>query len=156
MATLISCGPSGGSGGDFFTDAISSVATVTEVRIRAGKVIDSVEFLQVGPEGAVFERHLHGGYGGTPYTFPVAGASIFEVSGRYGTVVDSVTITVKRPGTDAAGEYLESQRFGGDGGPAEFWYRAPPGYEIVGVCGRAGEALDAIGVVFRPLAERPA
>ena len=33
-------------------------------------------------------------------------------------------------------------------------YHAPPGYEIAGFCGRSANLVDAIGVVFRPLAER--
>jgi hypothetical protein len=153
---IFGAGPSGGSGGAWFSDPISTLATVAEIRVRAGSVIDAVQFVHVNQDGAVVEQPRHGGPGGTLETFPVGGARIFQISGRYGDLVDSMTITVKRPRIGAEGDYSEGMAFGGDGGAANFTYLALPGYEIVGVCGRAGTTVDAIGVVFRALAERPA
>ena len=39
-------------------------------------------------------------------------------------------------------------RFGGEGGSVELASTAPKGYQIIGLCGHAGQQLDALGVVM--------
>jgi hypothetical protein len=65
---------------------------------------------------------------------------IISISGQFSAQVDSIRIqTTKKV----------SPLFGGEGGAGAYIYEAPPGAEIVGFFGRAGEALDAIGVILR-------
>jgi hypothetical protein len=58
------------------------------------------------------------------------------------------------------GQYVDSIRFhtnlrvsptyGGSGGGADYYYEAPPGWQIVGFYGRSGAYIDAVGVVLAP------
>lgn len=66
---------------------------------------------------------------------------ILGIAGRHGSVIDSMTVyTNKRT----------SVLLGGAGGIATFGYTAPSGQMIVGFFGRAGDHLDAIGVLYAP------
>jgi hypothetical protein len=67
---------------------------------------------------------------------------IIGIAGRYGGRIDSIRFyTNKR---SPAG-------FGGSGGSVQFGYTAPPGQKIVAFFGRAGDNLDAVGVMYGPI-----
>jgi hypothetical protein len=67
---------------------------------------------------------------------------IIGIAGRYGDLIDSIRFyTNKR----------NSAVFGGSGGSADFGYTAPSGQRIVAFFGRAGDSLDAIGVMYAPV-----
>ena len=161
--TSIVAGPSGGIGGTPFTDDIPSNSTVGQLQIRAAAMIDSVQFLHVGLGGGVIASPAHGGLGGELHTIPLGDDRyVASIKGRYGEFVDSLTIKtapitpVGLSEKEIIALHLAAKvpTFGGKGGSSRFVYHAPPGYEIAGFCGRSANLVDAIGVVFRPLAER--
>ena len=127
-------GPSGGTGGGLFTDAPQG--RVTEVRIRHGSWIDSI---QIAYDNRRSSRH--GGGGGRESVFTLQGGEFIKaIYGRYGRFVDSITVVTNR---------RSSRRFGGPGGVVDYHYEAPDGFEIAGFTGRSGVYLDSIGVVLR-------
>ena len=140
--TFISMGPSGGTGGDDFTDApIPAGARIVKVRVRHGDRIDAVG-LSYELNGTVVDMPMHGGGIGPPTEFPIASDDyIVGISGNYGSKIDSLIIQTKN------NEY--SVRFGGGGGSASYSYILSPDIEMVGFLGRAGDEVDAIGAVFR-------
>lgn len=153
--TRIICGPSGGTGGGAFLDEVPGGTTVGALVIRSGDLINSVQFLHVDDDGVVVESKAHGGLGGTARTVPLGeNTAIVGISGRYGIFVDFLEIRTAIRDQSGAFQKSETLKFGGKGGAANFFYQAPPGYEIVGFLGRSGKGVDAIGAVFRPLAER--
>jgi len=67
---------------------------------------------------------------------------LIGVAGRYGARIDSIRFyTNKR----------NSAVYGGNGGPAEFGYTVTSGQKIAAFIGRAGDNLDAIGVLYAPI-----
>jgi hypothetical protein len=66
---------------------------------------------------------------------------ILGISGRFGDHIDSIRIYTNK---------ITSPVFGGNGGTDVFSYTAPEGQMIVGFFGRAGDNLDAIGVLYAP------
>ena len=92
-------------------------------------------------DGKLVDFDIHGGSGGAGQTFNLSDLEhIVRIDGRYGSFVNSITIT-----TDSG----LTQTFGGTGGSADFTYQAPEGFEISGFAGRAGAFIDAIGVSLR-------
>jgi hypothetical protein len=136
-------GPSGGSGGEPFTDvlAVPARAPLTVVEVRAANVIDSVQVTYRRRSGDV-SLGRHGGTGGQLQRLELRdGEFIQRLSGTYANVVDSIAIdTNLRRG---------ALRAGGKGGGATFVYEAAAGLEIAGFLGRAGTVLDAIGPIYR-------
>ena len=63
------------------------------------------------------------------------------ISGRFGDHIDSIRFYTNKK---------TSQVFGGSGGTVDFGYTAPQGQMIVSFFGRAGDNLDAIGVLYAP------
>jgi hypothetical protein len=71
---------------------------------------------------------------------------LIGISGRFGDHINSIMFyTNKRT----------SPAFGGSGGTDTFSYTAPTGQRIVGFFGRAGDNLDAIGVLYAPIKKTP-
>jgi hypothetical protein len=66
---------------------------------------------------------------------------LIGVAGRYGDLIDSIRFYSSKK---------NSEVFGGGGGNADFGYSAPAGQRIVSLFGRAGDSLDAIGVMYAP------
>ena len=81
----------------------------------------------------------HGGNGGTlSVTRLGVGEKILSMYGNYGDHVDLLVIRTN----------LRTLTWGGPGGPGSFNYEAMKGTWILGFLGRAGEFLDAIGVLI--------
>ncbi len=130
-------GPSGGWGGSEFADNPPPNARVTAVNIRSG---DTVESVQMVLDSGNLPRH--GGTGGTPHVFELdEGESITSIEGRYGDVVDSLTIHTSNERT--------SPRYGGTGGRVPYAYNPTKKDRIVGFSGRSGSEVEAIGVVLQ-------
>lgn len=68
------------------------------------------------------------------------------ISGKYGAYIDSMTIHTNKGKTLSFG--------GPGGGAAVFGYTAPSGQMIVGFFGKAGDALDSIGVLYAPCTQQ--
>lgn len=132
---------SGGRGGSPFSDReIPLGSRISQIRVRAGNNIDSIQAIYVLPNGRMLEGVRHGGEGGNSQTFHLdAGEYIIGLSGRYGNYIDSLRLhTNKRT----------SPLFGGRGGNRDFRIDIPAGYEAIGFTGRAGDYLDAIGLTY--------
>lgn len=138
-------GPSGGSGGAVFTDdLIDTSEKIKSVRVRVTPGIATIGSVQLIVENGTSTRALneHGGAIGTVEEFFLDDDEfITEIKGRYGLVVDSIEFETSKQ---------LSHRFGGNGGNADYVYQAPDGFEIVGFHGKAGVAVDALGVIMRP------
>jgi hypothetical protein len=134
----------GGRGGSQFADPQPARdARVSEVLVRSGDRVDSVQLTLVLPDGSSTKTPLHGGSGGNTSTFRLDDDEyIIGLSGRYGDTIDSVRIhTNKRT----------SPLFGGRGGDRDYQVQVPAGNQAVGFVGRAGEYLDALGLTYTPI-----
>jgi hypothetical protein len=129
-------------GHDFTQQVYSTDGRVVEVRIRSQTAIDQIDVIVEDSAGRRRSVGAHGGEGGQ--TRPTLALDrdeyITAIRGRYGNVVDSLVIVTNK----------RTESFGGTGGGAAYDYEAPPGTEIAGFIGRAGNVIDAIGVLIRP------
>jgi len=134
----------GGRGGSPFSDAeIPLGARLSEVRMYAGNNVDGIQAVYALPDGRTFEGPVHGGTGGRKNVFRLdAGEYLIGISGRYGELVDSLTLRTNK---------RTSQTFGGRGGSRNFSFQVPAGTQAIGFTGRAGRYLDAIGLNYAPL-----
>jgi hypothetical protein len=134
----------GGNGGNAYSDpVIQTGGRVIAVQIQAGERIDSVQFTYSLPNGTTASSLRHGGSGGQANTFQLdRDEYIVGLSGRYGETVDSLRIITNK---------RTSQVFGGSGGDHDFQVIVPNGNQAAGFIGRAGDYLDAIGLVYMPL-----
>jgi hypothetical protein len=131
----------GGNGGRPFADQnVPSGAKVAEIRVRAGDSIDAIQAVYLTPDGSYIESAQHGGGGGRLNTFRLdSDEYLVAIAGRCGnTVVSLYFITNKR----------QSQVFGGRGGDRDYRLEVPQGNQAIGFIGRAGNTVDAIGLVF--------
>ena len=134
---------SGGRGGSAFSDdKIPMGARISEVRVRAGNTIDSIQAVYTLQDGRLLEGPIHGGGGGSPNVFRLdTNEYITGLSGRYGEYIDSLSIQTNM---------RTSQVFGGRGGSQTFGAKVPAGNRAIGFLGRSGEYLDAIGLLYAP------
>jgi hypothetical protein len=139
----ITLGPSGGYGGSPFADIVPSGAAATEILIRSGAYVDALQMVLQLPNGQIEYMDRHGGDGGDADTFDLRdGEYITAIGGRYGQYVDSIQFYTNM---------RISTIYGGSGGDADYYYEAPPGWQIVGFYGRSGDYVDAIGGVLAKL-----
>jgi hypothetical protein len=143
-------GPSGGHEGNQFTYAIPSGARIAELRVHSGDWIDGLQIVYIAATGERVEMPPVGGSGGGLTSLQLGTTQyIRKIYGRYGTYVDHLSIETE--GSKASGEGAGPDfDAGGGGGGADYTYEVPPGMQIVGFYGRAGQYLDAIGVIVRP------
>jgi hypothetical protein len=145
MPVIAIVGPSGGTGGGNFGDFPQDDFKVVRITIRSGAVVDAIQTTHERPDGTLFEFPHHGGSGGGEQILDLdvrVGEHITSIGGRYNSFVDHLVIRTSR------GRSLDA---GGPGGSVLYSYDAPPGFEIAGFHGRAGEFIDAIGVILRRL-----
>jgi hypothetical protein len=138
----------GGTGGKQFEDsAIPINSRISEVRIRSGKMIDSIQAVYTLNNGTLFEASAHGGNGGKLDIFRLdADEYIIGISGRSGNMLDSLTILTNK---------RSSPIYGGPGGRRDFKIEIPSGNQAVGFIGRSGNQLDAIGLSYAPDSRSP-
>jgi hypothetical protein len=152
MAQFVA-GSSGGTGGEQTFDHPPEGAIVAEVRVNAGEVIDSIEFIYELPGGDLYEAGKHGGMGGAPWPPVHVGRTRWISSIRGLHSPDRCTqVDVYFGGTPT--HYVVIGGWHDNSGMVQFEYNAPTGFEIVGFYGRSGAQIDAFGVVFRSLSER--
>jgi hypothetical protein len=131
----------GGRGGSVFSDSdIPLGARISEVRVRAGRNIDSIQAVYTLQDGRLFEGPTHGGRGGRSMVFRLERDEyIIGLSGRCGNYIDSLSIRTNK---------RTSSIFGGSGGSSDFRIDVPAGYQAIGFVGRSGDYLDAIGLSY--------
>jgi len=133
----------GGRGGTEFSDRDVPVgARISEVRIRGGSYIDSIQVVYTLRDGRQYAGARHGGDGGNLSVFRLdSDEYIVAISGKHGNYIDSLVIhTNKR----------KSSQYGGSGGSRDYQLQVPSGNRGVGFSGKAGKYLDAIGVNYAP------
>jgi len=131
----------GGTGGNPFSDStLPSGARITEVRVRAGKMIDGVRVVYMTSDGRRMDGQHHGGNGGKENIFRLdSDEYITGLSGRYGKNIDSLTIRTNK---------RSSPMYGGNGGKTDFSVSLPSGSMATGFTGRSGNLLDAVGLTY--------
>lgn len=131
----------GGRGGSAFSDDnIPAGARISEIRVRAGDRIDSIQAIYTLANGQTMEGSRHGGGGGKLNTFRLdSDEYVIGIYGRYGDNVDSIAIRTNK---------RTSPVFGGRGGNKDFQINAPDGSMAIGFLGRSGQHLDAIGLTY--------
>jgi len=141
---LLSTNVVGGRGGRTFADFQAPAdARVSEVRIQSGERIDSVQMVYELPDGRTVAGTRYGGSGGRLSVFRLdPDEYITGLSGRYGETIDSMRIETNK---------RSSNLYGGRGGNADYRIDVPSGNYGVGFAGRAGDYLDAIGLICTPL-----
>ncbi|HYX17893.1 MAG TPA: jacalin-like lectin [Nostoc sp.] len=133
-------GPSGGSDGVSSTFLIPNAARIVSLQIRSGQNVDGITINYLTNTG-IRSSFLAGGTGGFETTINFApGETITRIAGRYGAVVDSITIQTN---------FNTYGPFGGTGGPATFDYTVPSLYQIAGFRFRSASLIDAIGLGIR-------
>jgi len=135
----------GGPGGEAFFDYQPQAgARIIDVRIWSGEFVDSVQLVYQLPNGRTVAGPRHGGSGGTLHVIRLEGDEyILALFGRSGKYVDSLRIRTNRRTTEA---------LGGTGGERDFRIEVPAGSRAVGLVGRSGEYLDALGLVYETYA----
>jgi hypothetical protein len=135
----------GGAGGSAFSDQdIPSGARISEIRIRSADYVDAVQFVYILQDGRLLEGSRHGGTGGKSRIFRLSSDEhLLGISGRYGRYIDSIKFhTDKRT----------SPTYGGSGGTRSYQLNAPDGNQVIGLTGRAARHLDAVGLIYSPIA----
>lgn len=143
---LFAMGPSGGSGGDTFSDAPAPKGfRIAQIVIAGGDIIDSIQMSLVGSKVINFPKH--GGTGGVPKT-------VIFANGEFIKSIDGRTVIFLGQDTVAGLNIVTNKRklkFGTLSAGPVFRYVAPTGYEIITFNGRAGDFVDAIGVNIRKI-----
>jgi hypothetical protein len=131
----------GGRGGSAFSDKdIPQGARISEIRIQAGNGIDGIQAIYTLRDGRTQEGPYHGGRGGRRNVFRLdSDEYVIALSGRYGINVDSIAIQTNK---------RTSPVYGGGGGDRDFKIEVPSGFMGTAFCGRSGEMIDAIGLVY--------
>lgn len=133
----------GGEGGEPFNDGTNG--KILSVTVRAGKLVDGISILYKG--GAT---KSHGGDGGDEHTLELRGDEyINEVDIRVGKEIQCLTFKTNLGRTlgPAGGSGLG---LFGKGKGEDQTITAPNGYMLIGIQGRAGKWLDAVGLHWGP------
>jgi len=135
-------GPSGGKGGNAFTDDIPAAGVkVQAVFIEHGDWVNALQFFYT--DGS--STDLHGKTsGGSPTTLLFKpDETLLEVYGSYGDYINSVTL---RTNVQTYGPFGKV----GGGDDKTYRYQAlDEGTEVIGLFGACGEYLDSFGVIRR-------
>ena len=159
-------GPSGGSGGKIvdpqdpnhqpqFIDANNPppVATasvilatddcrISELIIHAGSSIDAIAASYVGSQDNPYGTLKMGGNGGTEWIIQLqTDEYLVQVDCYYSNVVHWIQL---------ATNMKKGYAFGNASGVFST-YNAPPGFMIIGFWGGAGDLIDRLGVIIRPV-----
>jgi hypothetical protein len=129
----------GGNGGSAFADQnVTTGARISEIRIRSGERVDSLQVVYMLSNGTLQEGPRHGGTGGNAFVFTFdPDEYLVGISGRTGQMVDSIRIITNK---------RTSLTFGGRGGDRDFQINIPSGSTAIGFAGRSGNMIDAIGL----------
>jgi len=138
-------GPTGGSGGQEFSDYAAPAGTaVCELHIFIGNYVDAIQLAYAGADDVLVRLPKIGGQGlpsaGRHVLTLDADESITGISGRSGKYVDSIRIHTNKRTSDS---------FGGHGGEHDYRFEVADNEEIAGFFGRADWFVDALGVIVR-------
>ncbi|MGD9675700.1 MAG: jacalin-like lectin [Candidatus Bipolaricaulia bacterium] len=157
MSTL-KLGPVGGTGGEEFDarpPGSGDEWKISQIELRSGKRIDQIEITWHSKQGDSKSSPGFGGQGGDrsevlvphdDYLTKITGTIAWVHEGE--TMRDQVVSLrlVRRSGAGSEEEY-------GNPGPVPFSLECPEGYQILGIFGRSGKELDALGVYIDRIPE---
>jgi len=138
---LLQTAIAGGNGGNAFADRnVATGARISEIRIRSGERVDSLQVVYMLSNGTLQEEPRHGGTGGNAFVFTFdPDEYLVGIAGRAGQMVDSIRIITNK---------RTSLTFGGRGGDRDFQIDIPSGCTAIGFAGRSGNMIDAIGLTY--------
>lgn len=140
LADDTGCSAGGAGGLPFRTDPLDDNERIVAVNIWSGNVIDAIQ-LVASDDNVTRSLEKHGGNGGILETYNLdPDEYITGLVLQTGSVVDSLIIKTNKG---------ESKRFGGNGGPTQIPLSIPEDSEAVGLCGKSGSLVDALGIVYR-------
>ena len=136
------CGPSGGTDGETFSDDVRlQDCQLMEVQIYAQQQINGLRIIHQTCAGDHHPFPLHGSATGDCYHLTLAPDEfIISISGYYDSQINGLRIQTNKQ---------ISPLLGSEEGAGIYRYEAPPGAEIVGFWGQAGDGIDALGVILR-------
>ena len=126
--------PVGGNGGSWFNDCNADRDPITEIKVRSGRLVDSI---QITYGGEMEPRHGGGG-GRLEFCELSANETITDVRGRYGRVLDQIEFVTS--------EGRVCGPYGGNGG--RDFSKSIPGYHLSCIFGRSGRLIDQIAFVW--------
>lgn len=139
-------GPSGGYGGAAFNAPApgqNGSWRISGVEVRSGSSIDQIELTWTSQSGATQSSDEFGGEGGAPSSFGIAaGDYLTAIVGSVCTYNNLVLISSLQCFTKNG---YASSVFGIPTN-RNFYFECPAGYQIIGIFGRSGSELDALGV----------
>lgn len=139
----------GGATGTPFTDNVAANQALTGVSLRAGWWVDSIQGLT-----NTTPLPKHGGNGGSAFSFTLGpNETLIRVYGSYGLYLSKISFVTNTGKT--YGPYGLGLSYVNLFSSYNFDFTVPVGHEIVGFTGRAGQFVDAFGVVYRPAALTP-
>jgi len=141
----IKLGPSGGTGGSPFEmvpNPKNGPWTISSIEGRSGTRIDQIELVWRNEQGNTDSSHEDGGSGGSDFNFGIpSGDYLTSIEGSVGHHNSDRIFSLQFHTKNG----LKSKTFGTQG-TFDFFYQCPEGYQIVGLFGRSGTEVDAIGV----------
>lgn len=144
-------GPVGGTGGEEFDARPPGPGDewkISQIELRSGKRMDAIEITWHSKHGDSKSSDSFGGQGGDrsevliqhdDYLTKIAGTIAWVHEGE--TMRNQVVSLrfIRKSGTGSEEEY-------GKPGPMPFSFECPEGYQILGIFGRSGTEIDALGV----------
>lgn len=145
-----SFGPAGGVGGSPYNAPVPTAGgpwRVSAMEGRSGSRIDQIEVTWSNQSGGTQSSSEFGGDGGSPFHFSIStGDYLTQIVGSVGEYDDSVRLFsiqfITKNGT-------KSPVYGKPTSDS-FYFQCPSGYQITGIFGRSGIAVDALGVYIDP------
>ncbi|KAL3372116.1 hypothetical protein AABB24_008582, partial [Solanum stoloniferum] len=139
----------GGSGGSEWNYKFKS--PIIEILINHGEIIDSIMFITMNEQGDKIESPRFGGNGGRRDKVVIEAAPLEflrGIKGTYGNYGGKLVVKSLRFITNGKNIYGP---FGKEAGGTPFSFVMKEGGAIVGLHGRAGSYLDAIGIYLKKL-----
>ena len=137
IGCTFSAGTYGGGGGGAFNEVPNSCgATVSQIRLRSGSVIDGIQLSYKFSNGHYYTAGHHGGRGGGERVFNVnvnGGEKIIGIFGKSGSKVDQLGFITNH-----------GRIFGPHGGCGGGRFHVHTCH-LRGIYGRSGSLLDSIG-----------
>lgn len=153
FVSYVQAGPVGGIGGDEVPPwAMPSDGTIVRIEVKWGDYVNQLLFHYTSPSSGQGVISL-GGYDSGSHRVDISlqeGQEIVALSGNCGDYLDSVTIAMRMPASGVP-PIQEYGPYGGPGGEAFAPLSVPDGGRFAGLFGRAGQWVDALGVVYAML-----
>jgi hypothetical protein len=142
-------GASGGLGG---TDFVAQPPRengpwkISSIQVRSGSRIDSIEVFWTNSSGDIHASPRYGGSGGEEDEFPIdSGDYLVRIEGSLG-FIENESSYPRLFSLQLFTQNGKSSPVFGKATEAKFHYDGIPGYQITGLFGRSGSAIDALGV----------